>query len=73
MKKLAAKKRQAYLALRSSKTEKKRRKYISIRNKHSRIDQIKRKYWERFSRSIDQDMYGGQRKICLKQKKPVNK
>lgn len=72
---LAIEKRNAYIKYRNNKTQKEYNKYKEVRNKtNESIRQLKKSYWEKFSKDMEHDLYGGQKRIwnmLRKRKKPV--
>lgn len=74
VKDLAAEKRKAYTQHRNKVIT--YEQYKTVRNRvNTKIQEIKRKYWEKFSTDMEHDMYGGQKKIwkmLRSRKKPVN-
>jgi hypothetical protein len=73
---LANEKRQSYLKYRSNPKPEERQEYITVRNRvNSEITKIKKEFWMKFTKDMEFDMYGTQRKVwkMLKnKKKPVN-
>lgn len=64
MKVLAEEKKKAHLKYKSSKTSRDQAKYREVRNRMvNRIREIKRRYWEDFSRKMENDLYGTQKRI----------
>lgn len=76
MKNLVSGKRKAYLEYRGNKTPEAYEIYKQIRNRtHNEIMMLKKEYWIRFSKDMEHDLYGGQKKIwniLRNRKKPIN-
>ena len=74
IKSLAKKKRESYLQFRSKTIT--YNEYKLTRNRvNSEIQAIKTSYWEKFSKDMERDLYGGQKKIwnmLRNRKKPIN-
>lgn len=61
---LAEEKRKVYLRYRSNQTAIELEGYKAIRNRvNNRIKELKRQYWEGFTKSMESDLYGSQKKI----------
>lgn len=73
---LVEEKRKAYLRYRSNQTAAELEGYKTIRNRvNNRIKELKKQYWEGFTKSMESDLYGSQRKIwnmLRNRKKQVN-
>ncbi|KAL3266416.1 hypothetical protein HHI36_010592, partial [Cryptolaemus montrouzieri] len=64
VKALANEKRESYLRYRSMKIQTEYRKYVKARNRVNRqIRETKREHWRKFSKNMENDMYGTQRRI----------
>lgn len=61
---MAEEKKKTHLKYKSTKTSRDHAKYRDVRNRVSgRIREIKRGYWEDFSREMENDLYGTQKRI----------
>ncbi|XP_048516539.1 uncharacterized protein LOC125502457 [Dendroctonus ponderosae] len=76
VKQLADIKRSNYLKYKNLQTIEQQAEYIQTRNRvNSKIKEIKREYWIKFTADMEYDMYGAQRnvwKLLKNRKKPVN-
>lgn len=76
MKELANEKRKAYIRYCNNRTPEEHGRYKGIRNRiNSAIKRNKKDYWEKFSKDMEHDLYGGQKKIwniLRNRKKPIN-
>ncbi|KAJ4436358.1 hypothetical protein ANN_18990, partial [Periplaneta americana] len=74
VKKLVTEKRQTYVEYKNK--VKTHEEYKAIRNVvNDKIKQIKQNYWEKFSKDMEKDLYGGQKKVwkmLRNRKKPIN-
>lgn len=74
---LAEEKRKAYLLYKSNQMAEELEEYKIIRNRiNNRIKELKKQYWEGFTKNMERDLYGSQRKIwnmLRNRKKHVNK
>lgn len=73
---LAKEKKQAFLTYKRRKTIETREHYVRIRNRvNQEISNIKREHWERFTKDMEHDLYGSQRKVWRmigRQRKDIN-
>lgn len=61
---LTEEKRKAYLRYRRNQTAAELERYKTIRNRvNNRIKELKKQYWEGFTKSMESDLYSSQRKI----------
>lgn len=65
MKTLAEEKRKAYLEYKSNRSQQEFNRYKVERNSrvNNNIQNLKKRYWEKFSSDMEHDLYGGQKKI----------
>jgi hypothetical protein len=76
VRRLAEDKKKSYLTYRSNPSNEEYAKYVTVRNRvNSEIKKIKKEYWRRFTKDMEHDLYGAQRKVwkmLREKKKPIN-
>ncbi|XP_050516391.1 uncharacterized protein LOC126891253 [Diabrotica virgifera virgifera] len=76
VKALANQKKQAFLTYKRVKTPEARDDYVTIRNRvNQEIDNIKKEHWEKFTKDMEYDLYGSQKKVwkmITRQKTEIN-